>query len=53
MGKIAYDGAILTAAVVFLLAVASVYQYLMGVSGVPQLLGQATRATENTHRGCF
>jgi len=26
--------------VVFLLAVASVYQYLMGVSGVPQLLGQ-------------
>src|SRR5712672_2031878 len=27
-------------AVVFLLAVASVYQYLMGVSGVPQLLGQ-------------
>src|SRR5436309_742770 len=41
MGKIAYDSAILTAAVVFLLAVASVYQYLMGVSGVPQLLGQA------------
>src|SRR5437764_268516 len=40
MGKIAYDSAILTAAVVFLLAVASVYQYLMGVSGVPQLLGQ-------------
>jgi C4-dicarboxylate transporter DctM subunit len=25
---------------VFLLAIASVYQYLMGVSGVPQLLGQ-------------
>src|SRR5271154_6702002 len=40
MGRIAYDSAILTAAVVFLLAVASVYQYLMGVSGVPQLLGQ-------------
>src|SRR5258708_14604509 len=40
MGKIAYDSAILTAAVVFLLAVASVYQYLMGVSGVPRLLGQ-------------
>jgi len=40
MAKIAYDSAILTAAVVFLLAVASVYQYLMGVSGVPQLLGQ-------------
>ena len=40
MAGIAYDSAILTAAVVFLLAVASVYQYLMGVSGVPQLLGQ-------------
>src|SRR3954447_1242856 len=40
MAKIAYDSAILTAAVVFLLAVASVYQYLMGVSGVPQLPGQ-------------
>ena len=40
MGRIAYDSAILTAAVVFLLAVASVYQYLMGVSGVPQLLGE-------------
>src|SRR6516164_6176361 len=38
MGKIAYDSAILTAAVVFLLAVASIYQYLMGVSGVPQML---------------
>jgi TRAP-type C4-dicarboxylate transport system permease large subunit len=40
MMKIAYDSAILTAAVVFLLAVASVYQYLMGVSGVPQMLGE-------------
>src|SRR5271154_4417930 len=40
MGRIAYDSALLTAAVVFLLAVASVYQYLMGVSGVPQLLGE-------------
>jgi tripartite ATP-independent transporter DctM subunit len=41
MGRIAYDSAILTAVVVFLLAIASVYQYLMGVSGVPQLLGEA------------
>jgi len=38
MGKLAYDSAILTASVVFLLAVASVFQYLMGVSGVPALL---------------
>jgi len=41
MGRIAYDSAILTAAVVFLLAVASIYQYLMGVSGVPQMLAHA------------
>jgi tripartite ATP-independent transporter DctM subunit len=40
MARIAYDSAILTAAVVFLLAVASVYQYLMGVSSVPQLLAE-------------
>ena len=38
MAKLAYDSAILTAAVVFLLAVASVFQYLMGVSGVPAML---------------
>src|SRR5216683_518715 len=38
MAKLAYESAILTAAVVFLLAVASVFQYLMGVSGVPKLL---------------
>src|SRR5437868_8128964 len=38
MGRLAYDSAILTAAVVFLLAVASVFQYLMGVSGVPTML---------------
>src|SRR4051794_6884867 len=40
MGKIAYDSAILTAGGVFLLAVASIYQYLMGVSGVPRMLGE-------------
>jgi C4-dicarboxylate transporter DctM subunit len=40
MGKLAYESAILTAAVVFLLAVASVFQYLMGVSGVPKLLAE-------------
>src|SRR6266545_4971611 len=38
MGRLAYDSALLTASVVFLLAVASVFQYLMGVSGVPKLL---------------
>src|SRR3981189_1534330 len=51
-GGIAYDSAILTAAVVFLLAVASVYQYLMGVSEVPQLLGHVL-APLNSHRRLF
>ena len=40
MARLAYDSAILTAAVVFLLAVASVFQYLMGVTGVPKLLAE-------------
>src|SRR5260370_19805168 len=38
--RIAYESAMLTAAVVFLLAVATIFQYLMGVTGVPALLGQ-------------
>jgi C4-dicarboxylate transporter DctM subunit len=38
MGVIAYDSAILTGSVVFLLAVASIFQYLMGVSGAPKFL---------------
>jgi tripartite ATP-independent transporter DctM subunit len=49
MIKIAYDSAILTAAVVFLLAVASVYQYLMGVSGVPQLLAEVLGPLKQHH----
>ena len=35
---IAYESGILTASVVFLLAVASVFQYLLGVMGVPAML---------------
>src|SRR3981189_1350190 len=38
MGRIAYDSAILTAAVVFLLAVASIYKFLMGLPGMPRML---------------
>jgi C4-dicarboxylate transporter DctM subunit len=38
---IAYESGVLTAAVIFLLAVATIFQYLMGVTGVPALLGQA------------
>jgi len=46
---IAYDSALLTAAVVFLLAVASVFQYLMGVSGAPAMLGEILRPLESAH----
>jgi C4-dicarboxylate transporter DctM subunit len=49
MGKLAYDSAILTAAVVFLLAVASVFQYLMGVSGVPALLADVLGPLKSHH----
>src|SRR3954464_9544594 len=49
IGQIAYDSAILTAAVVFLLAVATIFQYLMGVTGVPLLLGEWLRPLESQH----
>jgi C4-dicarboxylate transporter DctM subunit len=45
---IGYDSAILTAAVVFLLAVATTFQYLMGVTGVPVLLGELLQPLEGT-----
>jgi tripartite ATP-independent transporter DctM subunit len=44
---IAYDSAVLTAAVVFLLAVATTFQYLMGVTGVPALLGELLKPLES------
>jgi C4-dicarboxylate transporter DctM subunit len=40
MVVLVYDSALLTGAVIFLLAVASVYQFLMGMLGVPRLLGE-------------
>jgi len=46
---IAYESALLTAAVVFLLAVASVFQYLMGVTGVPAALAELMRPLESSH----
>ncbi|HSI01842.1 MAG TPA: TRAP transporter large permease [Reyranella sp.] len=49
MGRLAYDSAILTAAVIFLLAVASVFQYLMGVTGVPTLLAEVLGPLAATH----
>src|SRR5438045_8931594 len=44
---IAYDSAVLTAAVVFLLAIATIFQYLMGVTGVPLLLGELLKPLES------
>jgi tripartite ATP-independent transporter DctM subunit len=44
--RIGYDSAILTAAVIFLLAVATIFQYLMGVTGVPALLGELLKPLE-------
>jgi tripartite ATP-independent transporter DctM subunit len=37
---VAYESGMLTAAVVFLTAVATIYQYVLGVTGVPKLLGE-------------
>jgi tripartite ATP-independent transporter DctM subunit len=37
--EVAYESGILTGAVVFLTAVATIYQYLLGVTGVPKALG--------------
>jgi C4-dicarboxylate transporter, DctM subunit len=48
MIKLVYESALLTAAVVFLLAVASVYQFLMGMLGVPLMLGELLRPLEAT-----
>jgi C4-dicarboxylate transporter DctM subunit len=52
MRDIAYDSAILTGSVVFLLAVASVFQYLMGVSGAPKFLAEVLRPLQG-HQELF
>src|SRR5882724_10264421 len=49
MVQIAYESALLTAAVVFLLAVASVFQYLMGMTGAPALLAEVLKPLEGEH----
>ena len=48
MVKLIYESALLTAAVVFLLSVASVYQFLMGMLGVPLLLGELLQPLHGT-----
>ena len=45
---IAYESGVLTGVVIFLLAVATIFQYLMGLSGVPELLGQLLAPLETT-----
>src|SRR5438067_9138969 len=49
IARIGYDSAVLTAVVIFLLAVATVFQYLMGVTGVPILLGELLKPLESVH----
>jgi C4-dicarboxylate transporter, DctM subunit len=46
---IAYESALLTAAVVFLLAVATIFQYLMGMSGAPLFLAQLLHPLSGSH----
>src|SRR5881628_3409174 len=48
MVTLLHETALLTAAVIFLLAVASIYQFLMGMLGVPALLGEALRPLHGT-----
>jgi tripartite ATP-independent transporter DctM subunit len=48
MVALIYESALLTAAVVFLLAVASVYQFLMGMLGVPAMLGSMLEPLHGT-----
>src|SRR5437762_6812099 len=48
MVVLVYESGLLTAAVMFLLAVASVYQFLMGMLGVPLLLGQILEPFQTT-----
>lgn len=37
--KLAYEAGVLTSVVIYLLAVATIFQYLMGLSGAPEFLG--------------
>ena len=48
MLKLVYESALLTAAVIFLLAVASIYQFLMGMLGVPRMLGEVLGPLQGT-----
>lgn len=43
---VAYESGILTGAVILLTAVATIYQYLLGVTGVPKVLGEILQPLE-------
>ncbi len=49
VGMIAIESGILTAAVVYLLAVATIFQYLMGLSGMPEFLGWLLGPLTHSH----
>jgi C4-dicarboxylate transporter, DctM subunit len=48
MLHLVYESGLLTAAVIFLLAVANIYQFLMGMLGVPVLLGEILSPLKTT-----
>ena len=48
MLSLVYESALLTAAVIFLLAVAGIYQFLMGMLGVPRMLGEILGPLQTT-----
>jgi tripartite ATP-independent transporter DctM subunit len=48
MLSLIYESALLTAAVVFLLSVASIYQFLMGILGAPVLIGHLLEPLRGT-----
>jgi TRAP-type C4-dicarboxylate transport system permease large subunit len=47
---VAYESGTLTGAVIFLYAVATIYQYLLGVTGVPKVLGDILQLLESAPR---
>jgi tripartite ATP-independent transporter DctM subunit len=47
--SIAYESALLSAAVVFLLAVATIFQYLMGITDVPAMLARILTPLGSVH----
>ena len=49
VGVLAYEAGVMTGVVVFLLAVATIFQYLMGLSGMPEFLGWLLGPLTHSH----